>query len=322
MKLNQLRDVLAVAERGSLRAAARHLGVAQAGLTRSLRQLEHELGVPLFERRAKGMGVTPAGEIFLRRARAARGELRRAREEIDQARGLTHGFVSVCLSTTAQVALLTSALRPFRTRYPQVHLDIVDGLYPGIEPALKDGTLDCYIGPVPARVSADFVSEKLFDLTRVILGRKGHPLAGARSLRELVGAEWVTTSITYKAEEELGPLFEHYGLPAPRLVIQAHSALTFLVSVAYSDVVAMLPAQWLEFPLTRNALQKIEVREPLPGPPICIVRRADLPLTPAAEYFCDLVRRASVQMAANNAPARANHASTARPSRPPSGARP
>ena len=50
MNLNQLRDVLAVAARGSLRAAARQLGVAQPALTRSIHELERELGVPLFER--------------------------------------------------------------------------------------------------------------------------------------------------------------------------------------------------------------------------------------------------------------------------------
>ena len=49
MKINHLRDVLAVAEHGSLRAAARHLGVAQPALTRSIRELERELGVALVD---------------------------------------------------------------------------------------------------------------------------------------------------------------------------------------------------------------------------------------------------------------------------------
>ncbi|HTP81621.1 MAG TPA: LysR family transcriptional regulator, partial [Alphaproteobacteria bacterium] len=59
MKLSQVRDVVAVAERGSLRAAARHLGAAQPALSRSIHELERELGVPLFERRARGMVLTP-----------------------------------------------------------------------------------------------------------------------------------------------------------------------------------------------------------------------------------------------------------------------
>src|ERR1041384_4427354 len=69
MKFNQLRDVVAIAERGSLCAAARHLALAQPALTRSVHELERELGVPLFERRARGMILTPMGEAFVRRAR-------------------------------------------------------------------------------------------------------------------------------------------------------------------------------------------------------------------------------------------------------------
>jgi DNA-binding transcriptional LysR family regulator len=162
---------------------------------------------------------------------------------------------------------------------------------------LKNGTLDCYIGPAPdLPATGDLVVEKLFDNTRVIMCRRGHPLSGARSLKELKDAEWATTSVTHKAYEELGPLFALHGLPAPRLVMRAHSALTYVTSIAYSDLLTMLPVQWSDFDITRNALDIIKVKEVLPAAPICIVRRADLPLTLAAEYFCDMIRRASAHL--------------------------
>ena len=74
MKLTHLRDVVAVAERGSLRAAARHLGIAQPAITRSIREIERELGVVLFERRARGVVLTPMGEVFMRRALVMQNE--------------------------------------------------------------------------------------------------------------------------------------------------------------------------------------------------------------------------------------------------------
>ena len=297
MKLNQLRDMLAVAESGSLRAAARQLGIAQPALTRSIQELERELGVPLFERKSKGVTITPMGELFMRRANAVRSELRRAREEIDQVRGLYYGRVTVCLSTVAHIALLPYALPQFRARYPEVHLDVSEGLYPNVEGSLKTGIVDCYVGPPPRESPGpELVVEKLFDNTRVILGRKGHPLASARSLRGLIDAEWLSTSVTFKVDDELGPIFAQHKLPPPRLVVQGHSALTLLVAVAYSDLLTMLPRQWMDFPLTRDALQRIDVIEPLPAPPICIVRRAGLPLTPAGEFFCDMMRRASAHL--------------------------
>jgi LysR family transcriptional regulator of abg operon len=104
MKLSQIRDVVAIAESGSLRAAAQHLGLAQPALTRSIRELEHELGAALFERRARGMVLTAAGDVFLQRARAVQAELQRSRDEIDQLKGLTRGQVVIGLSMASNIA--------------------------------------------------------------------------------------------------------------------------------------------------------------------------------------------------------------------------
>jgi DNA-binding transcriptional LysR family regulator len=297
MKLHHLRDLLAVADQGSVRAASREIGIAQPAITRSIRELERELGVPLFERRARGVVATAMGEAFIRRARTVDQELLRARDEIAQLRGMTHGSVRMALSMVPHMALLPEAIRPFRLRYPEVRLDIIDAVFPTVAADMNEGRIDCYIGPPPEQLPEGLLMEKLFDNTRVILARKGHPLAGARSLGELTGAEWVTTSITAQAEHELGPLFAHHRLPPPTLVLQAHSALTLIVSLLYSDLLTMLPVQWTHFPLTRDALQVIKVREVLAAPPICIIQRAGLPLTPAAEHLCVLLRRAAGRVA-------------------------
>lgn len=293
MKLNALRDFLAVAERGGVRAAARHLGLAQPAISRSISELEKELGAALFERHAKGVQLTPVGQAFLRRATAIHHEIQRARDEAGQLRGAVNGRVTLGMSTAPHLELFPDVLPAFRARFPDIHLEIVDGVYPLIEGALLDGSMDFYVGPAPARVPGELRVEKLFDNTRVILGRKGHPLAQAKSLRELADAHWITTSITHKAEEELGPLFEKHGLPAPKLAMRAQSALTFLTALPSSDLLMMLPVQWLRYPLLRDTFQEIKVREKLPAPPVCIVQRTGLPLTPAAEHYCTLLRRAA-----------------------------
>jgi DNA-binding transcriptional LysR family regulator len=237
------------------------------------------------------------GERFVRRAHTIRAEMRRAREEMHQLQGSTQGSINVAMSNVPHFVILPTVLPLFRTRYPELQLKIRDTTFRNVEMELRDGVLDFYIGPLPESLVMDGLqSETLFDNTRFILARRGHPLAGARSLRDLVNAKWVTTSITDKAENELAPVFEKYGLPPPRVAVQAQSTLTVFVSVAYSDLLIMLPRQWTEFPFTRGALQKINIVEPLPAPSICILRRTDIPMTPAAEYFCDLARRASANI--------------------------
>jgi len=262
-------------------------------VSRNIRELERKLGVVLFERSATGVQLTPLGKVFYLRAKAVQTELRRAQEELDQLRGESHGQVTVALSTVPQISLLPDALRPFRKKYPGVHLDVIDALFPRIEAELRSGSIDCYIGPVPEDLGGGFTVEKLFDNTRVVVGRKGHPLANARSLRDLTEAEWATTSVTPTVQAELGPLFEQHGLPPPRPVVQSHSAMTSLVLLAYSDLLMLLPVQWANSRLWRDAVQVIKVKEVLRAPSINIVQRSSLPLTPAAEYFCDMVRRAA-----------------------------
>jgi LysR family transcriptional regulator, regulator of abg operon len=294
MKLTQLRDVVTVGERGSLRGAARHLGLAQPAITRSIREIERELGVPLFERQAKGMVLTPMGERFVLRARTVQDELRRAREEIDQLQGQTTGQVNAALSTVSHLALLPRSLAAFRSRFPGVMINLEEALYPSIEIPLLTGKLDFYVGPLPeTALPKELSAEKLFDNKRSILARKGHPLANAHSIRDLADAHWIITSITVQDSAELGPVFERHGLPQPQVRMRSHSAVTTIVAVAHSDLLAMLPQQYCEFPWSAELLEKIDVEETLPGPPLHIVKRTRMPLTPAAELLCDLLRRAA-----------------------------
>jgi LysR family transcriptional regulator, regulator of abg operon len=120
MKLAQLRYVAAIADQGSLRAAARHLGVAQPAFSRSIAELERELGAALFERRARGMIATPLGQAFVRRANAILNDVRRARDEFEQLKGNAAGEIAIGLSIAAHLLLLPGSLRLFRDRHPKV----------------------------------------------------------------------------------------------------------------------------------------------------------------------------------------------------------
>lgn len=292
MKLHHFREVIAIAGRGSIRAAARDLLMAQSALTRSLAELERELGAPLFERHARGVAATPIGEAFVRRASSIMTEVRRTREEVGQLLGATTGTVSAGLSIAAHLALLPHSLRPFLARYPDIDLDIIEGLYPTLEGKLRDGGVDFYIGPDPGPALAPELSRQLLSPShRTVLGRHGHPLADATSLRQLSGAQWVTTSITHAAADEIGAVFTRYGLPPPRLALRSRSALTLMTCLSNSDLLAMVPVQWSEFALVRNVLKAIPVQEELAAAPMVVIRRADLPLTPAANFLLDLLRR-------------------------------
>jgi DNA-binding transcriptional LysR family regulator len=142
-ELRHLRSFLAVAEEGSFSSAARRLHLSQQALSRSVAQLERELGVSLFERAARPVELTRAGEAMLA---AARRSVAAADEAFDTARGATASLrVDLSSGGLETGALIVRRLR--RTR-PEVAIEQVEvGVRRGLE-LLRRRELDAVLGIV------------------------------------------------------------------------------------------------------------------------------------------------------------------------------
>lgn len=292
MKLEQLLHLIAIVEHGSLRSAARHLDIPQPALTRSIRGLERELGAELFDRQTTGMVLTEAGRRFYQRACTIANETRRAKEEVQRADTDYEGSVSIALSIMPHLGMLPEALPIFRRAYPKVKINIIESLLPSVETDLRQSGIDFYLGAAPRiKPASGLTLQTLCQNTRVVVCRKGHPLSKARHLQKLSSAEWAATTIDHNAEEDLAALFKTHHLSIPKIVLKAHSALTIQVALAETDLLAMLPRQWTSFAMTSGTLDVIRVAETLPAPDIVLVKRAELPLSQPAEFFCDVLLR-------------------------------
>ena len=300
MKLSQLRDVVAVAETGSLRSAGRMIGIAQPAITRSIREIEHELGVILFERHAKGVRLTEMGRTFVRRAESVQAEIRRAREEIEQLKGHQTGEVSIAVSTASSMSLLPRAMQNFRKDYPDAMLKITESFFAPVERDLLSGRIDFYVGPFERSSTANsFIVEELFANRRCVVARRGHPLANASSFAELAEARWIRPATADRSTEgDFDIALAEFGLPNPRIVVQSRSALITMLTVANTDLLTVLPQQWLEFPLTAPLVEALNLPV-FRAAPMSIIRRHDMPLTPLAESMCDEIRRVGTQYAFN-----------------------
>ncbi len=294
MKLSHIRDILAVAANGSLRSASRKLGITQPSMTRSIRDVENEFGVVLFTRHAHGVAPTDAGRLLIRRATAIESELRRISEELEQVKGNVIGRVSVATTISAGLALFSTVLPAFQRRFPHALLKVTESLFRPVEADIMSGEIDFFVGPLYDKPSITSLQvEQLFDNRRVIIARKGHPLLAATSLADLQRARWVRTSLSERPDEaDLELLFERAGLQPPEIVVQTRSAMFTLLTVTNSDLLTIVPVQWLDFAVTGDSVETIHLDGMLPGAPICIVRRGDLPLTPLAESMCEMVRKA------------------------------
>lgn len=295
MKLTHFRDLLAVVQTGSLRAASRHLNIAQPVITRSIRELENELGQVLLERHSKGVTLTPVGERFVRRIESVQSEIQRAKEEVSQWAGDNRGQVSIGLSPLTCMTLWPPAISTFNRQYPEAVTKMQVTLFKPVEQRLAEGTLDFWIGSIQKdSISQRFTVEVLMQHNRRIAARRGHPLLDAKSFDDLVGANWVRPSLNDRsAESDLEEMFTARGLPLPKVAVRSSSMLSILLTVANTNLLTFLPDQMFQLMPIAQFCAPLENIPPQPSDPICLVHRLGLPLTPLAERLSDLIRKAA-----------------------------
>jgi DNA-binding transcriptional LysR family regulator len=304
MTLQQVFDFLAVAQHGSLHAAARASGQTQPALTKSLKRLEADLGSPLFERHAKGMQPTVFGRRFLEHAKRLAAEARRAKESIEQMRGERLGRVEYGISVAPSLLLAPSAIKRFRLRYPEVELRSRSGLYHSLAPLLRDGQLDFAISPLPGDpVDPQLEVSVLLRSEMVLVARRGHPQAGARGLRELEGARFVVGGPRGQPGAGIYRLFEQAGLEAPRVELQTDGLIDTLALLVASDCLALLPAVLLRSGLLKERLTTVPVVEPMPVYQVGLFSPGAVPLTPAAKELVTQFDREAAYLGARQTPA-------------------
>lgn len=281
---------------GSLRAAARTVGVSQPAISKSLRQLEAELRVALLQRNARGAVPTPAGKAFLARARVVHAELRKASEDLQSYQGGTQGRVAFGVAPQHCMLLVPQAMRDFRRRYPDAPVRIIEGVTTALAPLVRDETLDFAIGMNPGLAGSDLKFKPLLRPQLVVVGRLGHRLGSARSLAELSEARWLMY-YPVGVGAMLEKAFADAGAPMPRGIVQCESFATALGLMANTDTLGLLIPEILAEPFGRAHLQRIPVRETLPAPLVGLYSRKDAPLTAAAAAMAQCITSAARRVA-------------------------
>ena len=192
MSLRQFEYALAVAEEGSVTAAAERLHVAQPSMSQQIRNLERELGVQLFARTPSGLVPTVAGRAFLREAEVAVSAARRARATARAGADDLVGELVVAAQMGFGTRQLPGALSALRRRFPRVEVTVFE------EPSsveldrlCRRGVLDLALMAKCERSPAD--AHHLGDEEFVVVLGTGHRLlvADRVELRELEGEPWV-----------------------------------------------------------------------------------------------------------------------------------
>jgi LysR family transcriptional regulator of abg operon len=292
MKLAALRALIEAIDTGSLRSAARRLGVSQPALTKMVRELERELGAPLLERSTTGVLPTAQGRVLYARALAATRELDEAAQQIGQMGGKMVGELSVGAVPLALLLLIPEAVRTFGREFPSMMLQLREELYVGQMNLLRNREVDLVIGPIPDNLPAgEFHVESLMPIEMAIVVGRGNPKAKVRSLAQLQDSRWVYTSLSGHSGYAK-TLFDLHGLAPPAPAAVVNSTLGLMSLISYGDCVGLMPLPIAMHPVSTPFIEVVAVEEgPLPLT-LGVMAQAAGVLKPAVRHFITHLHRA------------------------------
>lgn len=262
--LDELRQLVLVAEHGTFTEAARHAHLSQPALTAAIRRLEERVGTRLFSRGRHGATLTAAGEAFLPRARAAIAAFEdgvRAAREIE---GLEAGEVRLGAGATACTYLLPPVIAAFRKAHPGITFVLRESTTDEALDWLARGELDLAL--VTAKSGDRWLTDEL-----VVIAAPGLDVAIAP------GAPFVTFRRGATSRELLDRHF-----PEVRVVMELGSIAAVKANVRAGIGLALVSRHAVEDDVARGRLVRLEDRRTPIARPLRIVHRGLDRLPPAA----------------------------------------
>jgi DNA-binding transcriptional LysR family regulator len=296
--LRQFRYFIAVAESGSVAAASRMLAIAQSALTKSMQELEEELGQPLFERSSRGMTLTPQGHRFLASARKVIGavtEATRLHRAGEGEGGALRGPLAVGVTSLVAGYYLSELLARYRRSCPEVSVLITEETPPFLEHLLINGELDVAIMVSNALGQPQaLVAETLTRSPSRVWLASDHPLTARDEITLADCAAYDQVVLEADRIDDLMRAAWARRQLKPRTLLKTSSLEAVRSLVGAGTGIAVLP-DFLYRPWTLDA-EHVDVRplrDELPTVDVGLVWRRGLALKAAAEEFIETAREVS-----------------------------
>jgi len=293
LKLNQLKALVTVAKAGSILEAARLMHVTQPALSKSIRELERELGVPLLVRSAKGAVLSPYGHMIAKRSRAIEKEVEKIFEEVDSLRGELSGRLSIGLTPPAGGPYVADAVDAFRRERPAAQLQLMELRPAQITEGLRDGSIDLgLISHYGEEGPAGYKWAKLYSIDSLLAvgGKRASPAVGLLELSEM---EWIALDDPDDPNGYIRTLLSQFNVPLPTNVVRCTSVTLYfelarrLTAITHWAASAFTALE----PLFRDGVMtRLEVNGEMPKLNIFLVYQDEDLLTPSASQFVKNLR--------------------------------
>ena len=289
MLLRHIRYFLAVAEQGNFTRAAEALHVSQPTLSQQIKQLEENLGTPLFDRSGRTVRLTDAGMAWMCYARLALQDLEAGTRAIHDVATLERGNLRLAMTPTFTAYLVGPVIDAFYRQYPGVSVSIHEMTQDRIEALLAEDRLDVGIAFSQAQ-SVDIVAEELFTESLNMMVGAQHPLVQQReplSAQVFEQQPLVLLSEDFATRQFIDDYCRRQGI-RPRVAMEANAIGAIIEIVRRGQLATLLPAAVVQENLQ---LHPVRLTDVMPARRAVLLQRKDAYRSAASRAFIEVLHR-------------------------------
>ena len=292
MNYDHYRVFLAVAKLGSLTKAAEELYTSQPAITRTIKNLESDLGVKLFSRSKKGVALTREGELLYSHVSAAFSLLNKAESEIASSLTLQSGSITFGATVTALDECLFSLIEGFKDLYPGVKYKIASKSSDNTVAMLRAGEIDLAFITTPYKKVDDVIEKVLKEFDNIFICGPGFQelMSGTHHIKDLAKYPLVYLSSAMQLRQYCDETFRSHGVSVTP-TIELDSASTILPMVEKNLGIGIVPRSLASEALKAGRVYQIKTIEPLPEREVIMLKSAVYPETAPVKRFYEFARK-------------------------------
>jgi len=294
IKLRDLHVLLAVAEYGSMAKAAAHLAISHPVVSKTISDLEQNLGLPLFDRHSQGVELTPYGRALLKCGVTVFDEMRQGLKHVQFLATPDSGELRIGCAEILTGGLLPAVAQRLSNKYPKIHLKVIVA-----NPALmqfqelRERNVELMMGRLSVPLMPeDLVADILFDEPSVVVAGVRSQWARRRRIKfaDLIGGPWILPPYDSAPGSHVTEIFRAANLepPAPNIATLSVQLTTTLVAAGH--YLGLLPRSVVQFSALRRALKILRVTVPVRRTAVGILTVKERTLDPLAKLFIECAR--------------------------------
>lgn len=263
LRLRQLQLLLSLAETQNISHSALQLNMTQPALSKWLKELEADIGLPLFERHARGLRPTAYGRTLNEFAVRVGNELERARSEMEALRSGSTGRAVIGASGATTASIVPHAVLELLAAMPNALVEVVEAPMDRLFQLLVQREIDVAVGRRSAKYQdPDVMSDTLYEERLHFAVRPNHVLARRRSVQwtDLFSYRWVIWSRDIPVRDLLETALAAAGHSVPRDSVQSNSLMATVALIADSDMVAVVAERSIELHERTGMLRRLPLR--------------------------------------------------------------